>query len=206
VQNLAINDGAGNLQGWSVVTGPGSVQNFQGSNLTQGCYTFSRYFGAGALQVLSRPTSYQTVAVESARKSFEGPGRLSFKIWVPGNASGAVTNVQGYAKGSNGSVLASTPSVNFTNTNAGQWFETSLFLTSSQTATKIGVSFSVQASYTPDITEVDKTCNVNSDCQVNSCVSGYCSTSVACTGTGIPTGTSIPTLVIDGIQYNYTGT
>jgi hypothetical protein len=206
LQTISVTDGAGNVQGWSVVSGPGSVQNFQGGALTQGCYTFYRYFGAGALQVLSRPTSYQQVAVESARKSFVGPGRLSFKIWVPGNAAGEVTQLQGYAKSSSGSVLATTPAINYSSNNEGQWFESSLFLTSGQTATKVGVSFYTQANYTPDITEVQKTCNVNSDCLVNSCVGGYCSTSIACTGTGIPTGTSLPTLVIDAIQYNYTGT
>src|SRR5262249_5457547 len=62
-QTASVDDGAGNLQGWSVVSGAGSVQQAQGGNQMQGCYTFTRYFGQGALQVLAGSTGYQTLYV-----------------------------------------------------------------------------------------------------------------------------------------------
>jgi len=205
LSTVSVDDGAGNLQGWSVALGAASVQQAQAGNATQGCYTLGRYFGQGALRVLAGSGSYQTINVESARKSFVGPGRLSFKLWIPGNASGKITNLQGYAKNSSNAQIASTSAVNVNSSNAGRWVEASLTLSAGQTAAKVGVTFAEQPNYSPNITEVDRSCTQNSDCQVNSCVSGHCSTSVACSAADLPSGNSVPSLVIDAIQYDYTG-
>src|SRR5262249_36312471 len=70
LSTVSVDDGVGNVQGWSVVAGAGSVQQAQAGDATQGCYTLGRYFGNGALRVLAGSANYQTINVESARKSF----------------------------------------------------------------------------------------------------------------------------------------